>query len=45
MAAYLGRNMYVRQREDVYNPLMVADSGLEEECYHSLNKVMAGKAK
>ena len=25
--------------------LMLADSKLEEECYHSLNWVMAGKAK
>ena len=45
LAADLGRNMYVRQRDDVYNPLMLADSELEEECYHSLNWVMAGKAK
>ena len=45
MAADLGRNMYVRQRDDVYNPLMLADSGLEEECYQSLNWVMTGKAK
>ena len=26
-------------------PLMLADGGLEEECYHSLNLVTAGKAK
>ena len=26
-------------------PLMLADSELKEECYHSLNWVMAGKAK
>ena len=45
MAADLGRNMYIRQRDDVYNPLMLADSEPEEECYHSLNWVMAGKAK
>ena len=45
MAADLGRNMYIRQRDGIYNPLMLADSGLEEECYHSLNWVMAGKAK
>ena len=37
--------MYVRQRDDIYNPLMLADSELEEACYHSLNWVMAGKAK
>ena len=45
MAADLGRNMYIRQRDDVYNPLMLADSEQEEECYHSLNWVKAGKAK
>ena len=45
LAADLGRNMYVRQRDDIYNPLMLADSGPEEECCHSLNWVMAGKAK
>ena len=26
-------------------PLMLVDSGLKEGCYHSLNWVMAGKAK
>ena len=26
-------------------PLMLADSGLKKGCYHSLNWVMAGKAK
>ena len=37
--------MYIKQRDDVYNPLMLADSRPEEECYHSLNLVKAGKAK
>ena len=45
LAADLGRNTYVRQRNDIYNPLMLADSGPEEECYHSLNWVTVGKAK
>ena len=45
LAADLGRDTYVRQRDDVYNLLMLADSGPEEECYHSLKWVMAGKAK
>ena len=31
-----GRHLY---------PLMLADSEPKEECYHSLNWVMAGKAK
>ena len=45
MAPDLGRNMYVRQRDDVYNPLMLVDSEPEEECYHSLNWFTVGKAK
>ena len=45
MAADLGRNMCIRQRDDIYNPLKLADGEPEEECYHSLNWVMAGKAK
>ena len=45
LAADLGRNTYVRQRDDVYNPLKLADSEPEEECCHSLNWSMAGKAK
>ena len=35
----------MRQRGDIYNPLMLMDSGPEKECYHSLNWVTAGKAK
>ena len=45
MAADLGRNTYIRQRDDIHNPLKLVDSELEEECYHSPNWVMAGKAK
>ena len=45
MAVDLGRNTYVRQRDNIYNLLTLVDSGLEKECYHSLNWVMAGKAK
>ena len=37
--------MYIRQRDVVYNPLMLEDSEPEEECYHSLNWVTAGKTK
>ena len=37
--------MCVKQRDDVYNLLKLADSEPEEECYHSLNWVTAGKAK
>ena len=44
-AADLGRDTYIKQRDNIYNPLMLVDSGLEEECYHSLNWVMTGKAK
>ena len=45
LAADLRRNTCVKQRDDIYNPLKLADSKLEEECYYSLNWVMAGKAK
>ena len=45
LATDLGRNMYVWQRDDIYNPLKLADSEPEEECCYSPNWVMAGKAK
>ena len=45
MAADLGRDKYVKWRDDVYNLLMLADGGLEEECYHLLNWVMAGQGQ
>ena len=45
MAADLGRNTYVRQREGPLYLLMLADSELQEECNQSWNWVMVGKAK
>ena len=45
MAVDLGRNMYVRQREQHQSPLMLADSEPNDECDHSQNWVMVGKAK
>ena len=45
VAADLGRNTYVRQREQCRCPLMLVDSKPQEECNQSQNWVMVGKAK
>ena len=37
--------MYIRQREQRWSPLMLVDSEPNDECDHSQNWVMVGKAK
>ena len=45
MAADLGRNTFVRQREQCQCLLMLADREPQKECNQSQNWVTVGKAK
>ena len=45
MAVDIGRNTYIWQREQCWCPLMLADNEPGDECDHSQNWVMVGKAK
>ena len=45
VAADIRRNTYLRWREQCQCPLMQVDSEPHDECNHSQNWVMVGKAK